>query len=110
MMAAKLQQGGVTIGAGSAEGGHLANPAVSNSSKQDSSESEPLRNRVNSSSSPYVHAHSDTPVAWQLLDNDAIERARRENKLIFLNIGFRACHRTYPPGECRLVWLTNFNE
>lgn len=55
--------------------------------------SEPsLQNRAGESSSPYVRAHAETPVAWQLLDDQAIARARRENKLIFLNIGYRACH------------------
>jgi hypothetical protein len=38
-------------------------------------------------------------VHWQLLDDEAVSRARRENKLILLNVGFRACHcmQTHPP-------------
>ncbi|KAI8966490.1 hypothetical protein F5Y11DRAFT_309454 [Daldinia sp. FL1419] len=52
----------------------------------------PLRNRVLDSKSPYVRAHADSLVAWQLLDDDAISRAKKENKLIFLSIGFLASH------------------
>ncbi|KAK2055724.1 hypothetical protein LY76DRAFT_648148 [Colletotrichum caudatum] len=52
----------------------------------------PLVNRVGQSKSPYVRSHAESRVAWQLLDEDAIERARKENKLIFLHIGFKACH------------------
>ncbi|KAJ2973149.1 hypothetical protein NUW58_g9012 [Xylaria curta] len=53
----------------------------------------PLVNRVAQSKSPYVRARSNSPVAWQLLDDEAVNRARSENKLIFLSIGFLASHR-----------------
>ena len=56
------------------------------------SDAVPLKNRAAESNSPYLCAHAESPVAWQLLDDEAIQRAKRENKLIFLNIGFRACH------------------
>lgn len=52
-------------------------------------------NRAGSSNSPYIRAHADTDIKWQLLDDEAIERAKKENKLIFLNVGFRACHCEY---------------
>lgn len=51
-----------------------------------------LQNRAGDSTSPYVQSHASTPVAWQLLDDEAIQRARKENKLIFMNIGFKSCH------------------
>ncbi|EEY16176.1 spermatogenesis-associated protein [Verticillium alfalfae VaMs.102] len=51
-----------------------------------------LRNRADQSNSPYIQGQINSPVAWQLLDDEAVERAKRENKLIFLNIGFKACH------------------
>lgn len=51
-----------------------------------------LRNRADQSISPYVQSHATSPVAWQILDDEAVELAKRENKLIFLNIGFKACH------------------
>jgi hypothetical protein len=58
-----------------------------------------LRNRAGDSISPYVRAHADTPVAWQLLDDEAIAIARRENKLIFMNVGFHACHCKHQPNR-----------
>lgn len=52
----------------------------------------PLENRAKDGKSPFIKAYVDSLVAWQLLDDEAVERARRENKLIFLHIGYRACH------------------
>lgn len=52
----------------------------------------PLQNRAKEGRSPFVKGYSDSLVAWQLLDDESVERARRENKLIFLHIGYRACH------------------
>lgn len=53
----------------------------------------PLVNRAAQSRSPYVQARSNSPVAWQLLDDEAVNRAKSANKLIFLSIGFLASHR-----------------
>jgi uncharacterized protein YyaL (SSP411 family) len=33
-------------------------------------------------------------VKWQILDAESVERAKRENKLLFLHIGYKACHCT----------------
>jgi hypothetical protein len=54
----------------------------------------PLRNRAGESDSPYVRRHAETPVAWQLLDQDTLSRAAAENKPIFMHIGFLADHCT----------------
>ncbi|KAI2639226.1 spermatogenesis-associated protein [Xylaria nigripes] len=64
----------------------------------------PLLNRVARSKSPYVRARSNSPVAWQLLDDEAVNRARAENKLIFLSIGFLASH------HCHLAHLECFSD
>lgn len=34
----------------------------------------------------------NNPVAWQLWGDEAIDLARRENKLLFVSIGYSACH------------------
>ncbi|KAJ1335779.1 hypothetical protein MN608_02522 [Microdochium nivale] len=52
----------------------------------------PLQNRAGDSKNPFIRAHADTLVHWQLLDDEAIARAKAENKLIFLSIGFLASH------------------
>ncbi|KAI1425205.1 duf255 domain-containing protein [Xylaria sp. FL1777] len=64
----------------------------------------PLVNRVAQSTSPYVRARSNSPVAWQLLDDEAVSRAKSENKLIFLSIGFLASH------HCHLAHLESFSD
>ncbi|CAK45476.1 uncharacterized protein An08g05030 [Aspergillus niger] len=39
-----------------------------------------------------VRAHMNNPVGWQLWDAEAIDLAKRHNRLIFLSIGYSACH------------------
>ncbi|KMU86216.1 DUF255 domain-containing protein [Coccidioides immitis H538.4] len=51
-----------------------------------------LVNRLSESRSPYVRGHMNNPVAWQLWDSAAINLAKRLNRLIFLSIGYSACH------------------
>jgi len=51
-----------------------------------------LTNRAGESRSPYVRAHKDNPVRWQVWGDEAVEMARRENRLLFLSIGYSACH------------------
>ncbi|KAL4779118.1 hypothetical protein BJX76DRAFT_101044 [Aspergillus varians] len=51
-----------------------------------------LVNRLGASKSPYVRGHRHNPVAWQLWDAESMELARRHNRLIFLSIGYSACH------------------
>ncbi|KAK0725819.1 hypothetical protein B0H67DRAFT_481195 [Lasiosphaeris hirsuta] len=63
----------------------------------------PLRNHARESSSPYVQRHGDTPVAWQLLDAKTLDRAVKENKPIFMHIGFLADH------HCRLTTQDSFS-
>ena len=43
-------------------------------------------------SSPYLLQHAHNPVAWYPWGDEAIAKARRENKMIFLSIGYAACH------------------
>ncbi|KAI0019978.1 hypothetical protein F4780DRAFT_393840 [Xylariomycetidae sp. FL0641] len=57
--------------------------------------STPMANRAAKSLSPFVRSHANSLVAWQLLDKEAIDRATRENKLVFLHIGFFASHHCY---------------
>lgn len=42
--------------------------------------------------SPYLLQHVDNPVEWYPWGDDALQRARDENKPIFLSIGYAACH------------------
>ena len=42
--------------------------------------------------SPYLAMHGEDPVAWRTWDQDALNRARREQKLLFISSGYFACH------------------
>lgn len=52
----------------------------------------PLSNRLKGSLSPYLALHGEDPVAWQAWSPEVLERARRENKLLFISIGYFSCH------------------
>ncbi len=49
-------------------------------------------NRLARASSPYLRQHAENPVDWYEWSAEALERARREDKPVFLSIGYAACH------------------
>ncbi|XP_041977933.1 spermatogenesis-associated protein 20 [Aricia agestis] len=49
-------------------------------------------NRLVSEKSPYLLQHAHNPVDWYPWGQEAIDRARKENKLIFLSVGYSTCH------------------
>jgi uncharacterized protein len=49
-------------------------------------------NRLAREQSPYLLQHAANPVDWYPWGEDAFERARREDKPIFLSIGYSTCH------------------
>lgn len=49
-------------------------------------------NRLRDSSSPYLRQHAENPVHWQPWDEAAFDKARRENKPVFLSVGYSSCH------------------
>jgi uncharacterized protein YyaL (SSP411 family) len=51
-----------------------------------------MPNRLADETSPYLLQHANNPVDWNTWGPEAIERARAENKPIFLSIGYSACH------------------
>ncbi|HZE20410.1 MAG TPA: DUF255 domain-containing protein, partial [Desulfobaccales bacterium] len=54
--------------------------------------SEPQPNRLIHTTSPYLRQHAYNPVDWYPWGPEALERARREDKPIFLSIGYSTCH------------------
>lgn len=50
------------------------------------------RNRLATTNSPYLLAHADNPVDWYLWGDEALSRAKAENKPILLSIGYATCH------------------
>ncbi len=51
-----------------------------------------LTNQLADHPSPYLKMHAQDPVQWQRWGRVAIERARREDKLLFISSGYFACH------------------
>lgn len=51
-----------------------------------------MPNRLAKETSPYLLQHKDNPVEWYAWGEDAFEKAREEDKPIFLSIGYSACH------------------
>ncbi len=49
-------------------------------------------NRLIKEKSPYLLQHAYNPVEWFPWGDEAFEKARRENKPIFLSIGYSTCH------------------
>ncbi|MBX7099078.1 MAG: thioredoxin domain-containing protein [Myxococcaceae bacterium] len=49
-------------------------------------------NRLSTETSPYLRQHQDNPVDWYPWGEDAIARARAEDKPILLSVGYSACH------------------
>jgi uncharacterized protein YyaL (SSP411 family) len=49
-------------------------------------------NRLVDETSPYLKQHAHNPVDWYPWGPQALERARKEQKPIFLSIGYSACH------------------
>ena len=51
-----------------------------------------MGNRLKNSKSPYLRLHSNNPVDWYEWGEEAFQRAREEDKPIFLSIGYYTCH------------------
>jgi uncharacterized protein len=50
------------------------------------------RNRLAKETSPYLLQHAYNPVDWYPWGEDALKKAKSEDKPIFLSIGYSACH------------------
>jgi len=51
-----------------------------------------MPNRLADETSPYLLQHAENPVDWFPWGEDALEKAKREDKPILLSIGYAACH------------------
>lgn len=49
-------------------------------------------NKLIHESSPYLLQHAHNPVDWYPWENEALEKAREENKMLIISIGYSACH------------------
>lgn len=51
-----------------------------------------MPNRLSQETSPYLLQHANNPVDWYPWGEEALTRAKSENKLILVSIGYAACH------------------
>jgi uncharacterized protein len=60
--------------------------------------------RLSDATSPYLLLHADDAIDWHPWGEDALARARRENKPIFLSIGYASCY------WCHVLARTTFKD
>ncbi|HAH43985.1 MAG TPA: thioredoxin domain-containing protein, partial [Planctomycetaceae bacterium] len=49
-------------------------------------------NRLSKETSPYLLLHQHNPVDWYPWGPEAFEKAKQENKIIFLSVGYSSCY------------------
>ena len=49
-------------------------------------------NRLIHATSPYLLQHAHNPVDWHPWDEEALNKAKREDKPVLLSVGYAACH------------------
>jgi uncharacterized protein YyaL (SSP411 family) len=59
---------------------------------------------LSSETSPYLRMHIHNPVDWRPWGQEALEYARKENKLLIVSIGYSACH------WCHVMEGESFND
>jgi len=71
-------------------------PQEKNSVKENFSVKDSLQhkhtNQLIHESSPYLLQHAHNPVNWFPWGDEALEKAKKENKLMLVSIGYSACH------------------
>lgn len=58
----------------------------------DDRETKARANRLFGESSPYLLQHAHNPVEWYPWGEESLQKAKSENRPIFLSIGYSACH------------------
>jgi len=52
----------------------------------------PRENRLSRESSPYLKQHAKNPIDWYPWGEEALNEAKKQNKPIFISIGYSTCH------------------
>jgi uncharacterized protein YyaL (SSP411 family) len=50
------------------------------------------QNRLSLASSPYLRQHANNPVDWYEWGEEALSKARKENRPLIISVGYAACH------------------
>lgn len=70
----------------------LANGLQNCQAQKNSSMTEKHSNALINETSPYLLQHAHNPVNWMPWGEEALEKAKKENKLLIISIGYSACH------------------
>jgi uncharacterized protein YyaL (SSP411 family) len=62
------------------------------SDKSDDSDKAKKENRLAFEKSPYLLQHADNPIDWYPWGEEAFQKAKKEDKPVFLSIGYSSCH------------------
>ena len=87
-------------------GDHESSPDYqTQADSRDDQTPKPLRvNRLANESSPYLQLHKHNPIDWYPWGTEAFEKAKRDDKVIFLSIGYSSCH------WCHVMERESFND
>lgn len=70
----------------------LSEAATSTASSSEENVPSKYTNRLIHEKSPYLLQHAHNPVDWYPWCDEAIQKAKNENKVIFLSVGYSTCH------------------
>lgn len=65
---------------------------ISCNSKNNDTEKHEYTNDLINETSPYLLQHAHNPVDWKAWNNETLDKAKAENKLIIISVGYSACH------------------
>jgi uncharacterized protein len=65
---------------------------ISCNKKQDNKEFHKYTNDLINETSPYLLQHAHNPVDWKAWNQETLDKAKAENKLIIISVGYSACH------------------
>ena len=84
----------ILVSIGSCSSNHAAPQESSTKPQQPTPASprEPGTNRLAQETSPYLLLHAHNPVDWFPWGPEALDKAKKENKVIFLSVGYSSCH------------------
>ncbi len=74
-----------------------------------------MSNKLATEDSPYLQQHKDNPVEWWSWCDEAFKKAEKENKAIFISIGYSSCHwchvmeeKVFEDKECAQILNESF--
>lgn len=65
---------------------------ISCNKKQNTEEYHQYTNDLINETSPYLLQHAHNPVNWKAWNQETLDKAKAENKLIIISVGYSACH------------------